>query len=352
MVTAEHINTEQQCIESAKRGAAWLSAQQGPNGAWKTVPDAPVDAYYKVGAALSLMGEATAAERLFDYVKGHLLQADGDFLPRGNPWHTDVHYQYANGWFVIGAQKQGRYDIAMPALRFLLSQQDPDHGGFYSLKAPAGEKTRSDTMSTGISGVACLATGQMAAAKRVADHFEQMIELQPAPEDRFYMTVEADGHLGTAFPEDETFWRVINTKQKDQCMYAVGLPFTFLILLHQATGEEHYAELAQWYLDFQLRCVNPWDKTGMGKGAWGCSILYRLTGEQRYRDIALHVARIFLGRKSPAGWFVRGGQPAYGQTGPDDQQRAFIAGDFDGNAEMTVWLGLIGSNLLARDITG
>ena len=45
--------------------------------------------------------------------------------------------------------------------------------------------------------------------------------------------------------------------------------------------EERYAELAQWYLDFQLRCVNPWDKTGMGKGAWGCSILYRLTGEQR-----------------------------------------------------------------------
>ena len=349
MSIKEIIKTEQQCVESAKRGAAWLVTQQGPDGGWKRLPDAPVDDYYKVGAALSLMGEAAAAERMFDYVKGRLLQPDGDFLPRGNPWHTEVHYQYANGWLVIGAQKQGRYDVAMPALRFLLSQQDPDHGGFYSLKAGSGERKRSDTMSSGISAVACLATGQIDAAKKVADHFERMIEMQPAPEERFYTTLEAGGQLGTAFPEDETFWRVIDAKQKDQCMYAVGLPFTFLVLLHQATGEERYAKLAEWYLDFQLRCVNPWDKTGMGKGAWGCSILYRLTGEQRYREIALHVARILLNHQSPDGWVLRGGQPAYGATGVDDQERDFESGDFDGNAEPIVWLGLISSNLLARD---
>ena len=129
----------------------------------------------------------------------------------------------------------------------------------------------------------------------------------------------------------------------------MGLPFTFLILLHQATGEERYAKLAEWYSDFQRRCVNPWDKTGMGKGAWGCSILYRLTGDERYRDIALHVARHFLNRQGADGWFVRGGRHADGQAGRDDQEIKFTAGDFDGNAEMAVWLGLIGANLLAGD---
>jgi len=35
---------------------------------------------------------------VLDYVKRHLLQPDGDFLPRGDPWYIDVHYQYALAW--------------------------------------------------------------------------------------------------------------------------------------------------------------------------------------------------------------------------------------------------------------
>jgi hypothetical protein len=104
----ESTKTAKQSTESARRAGAWLAQQLAADGGWKALPDAPADAFYKVGMALSLTGQATAAERMSDYVKATLLQPDGDFLPRGHSWHTDVHYQYANGWFIIGAQKQGR----------------------------------------------------------------------------------------------------------------------------------------------------------------------------------------------------------------------------------------------------
>lgn len=350
MSTTEYVKTERQCLESAKRAMAWLLEQQGPDGGWKLLSDPPVDAFYKVGTAFTLLGEPAAAERMLDYVKRHLLQPDGDFLPRGHHWHSEVHYQYANGWLVISAQRQGRYDISVPALQFLLNQQDPDHGGFYSQKAGAGEKKRSDTMSSGISGIACVAAGQIDAAKKVAVCLERMIEMQPAPTQRFYTTIEADGQLGIEFPEEEASWRVIDTKQKDQCWYAVGLPFTIAVLLHHATGEERFSQLADWFLDFQLRCVKPWDGGSSGKTAWGSSMLYRVTGELRYRDIALQVVRNYMGNQTPEGWFGEWKEAwGYGTGERGAPAKEFAPGDFDATGEMIIWLGLIGSNLLARD---
>jgi hypothetical protein len=337
----------QECMAAAQRGVAWLLKQQGSDGGWKTLDNAPVDAYYKAGAAFTLTGEIAAAEKALDYVKRHFLQADGDFLPRGDAWFIDVHYQYANGWITLGAQKLGRYDITTPAVRFLLSQQDPATGGFCSQKSVGGQKRRLDTMSSGIAGVACLAAGQLDAARKLAGYFEKMIAMQPAA-DKYYVTIEADGRLGTDFPPDEAFWRVVETTKPDQCWYAVGLPFVFSVLLYQATGEARYAKLAQWYLDFQVRCVNAWDGSSSGKAAWGSSILYHATGEERYLDIAAHVARKIIACQTPDGWFQWGGAPAYGgQAGSGGPQKKFTADDFDITNEYVVWTALIGSNLLA-----
>ncbi len=349
MTKSEFVTLEQQCLDAARRSKDWLLGLQKADGGWKPLKNPPVDAFYKVGAMFNLMGETMAAERTFDYVKAHLLQPDGDFGPRENPWHVSVHYQYANGWLLLGAQRQGRYDIAEPAMRFLLTQQDPDHWGFYSEKSVAGQKQRSDTMSSGIAGIALLAAGQMDAARKVAAHFERIIEMQPAPAERFYLTINADGKLGTAFPENEAIWRVLETKQKDQCWYAVGLPFTFGLLMHQATGEARYLKLAQWFFDFQRRCVNPWDGGSSGKAAWGCAMRYREAGDASDREIALQVARLYLSMQTAEGWYGFGDKKAYGGKSAAGVDLQFGPGEFDGIAELTVWLKLVGSHLLARD---
>jgi hypothetical protein len=349
MSKSDFVTREQQCLDAANRSRDWLLSMQNPDGSWKPLKTQPVDAFYKVGAMFNLMGETLAAERVFDYVKAHLLQPDGDFGPRENPWHVHVHYQYANGWLVLGAQRQGRFDIAAPALRFLLTQQDPDHGGFYSEKSVGGKKQRSDTMSSGISGIALLAAGQMDAARKLAAHFEKIIAMQPAPAERFYLTLNADGKLGVSFPEDETFWRVIDTQKKDQCWYAVGLPFTFGLLMYQATGEERYLKLAQWFFDFQRRCANPWDGGSSGKAAWACAIRYREHGDPQDRDIALQVARLYLDMQTLDGWYASRDKAGYAGKSAAGANLEFGPGEFDGIAELTLWLRLIGANLLARD---
>src|SRR5208283_4921357 len=119
---------------------------------------------------------------------------------------------------------------------------------------------------------------------------------------------------------------------------------------HQATGEKRYADLARWYLDFQSRCANPWDGGSSGKAGWGCSILYRLTGEERYREIALQVAKNQMNCQLPDGsfqWKTPG--QGYGAAAQSGEQRKLTNDDFDISSEFVVWLSLIGSNLLARD---
>jgi hypothetical protein len=78
-------------------------------------------------------------------------------------------------------------------------------------------------------------------------------------------------------------------------------------------------------------------------------MLYRITGEERYRDIALQVAGNYMACQTPWGWFDWDGKAAYGSEEGGDQMPELTAGDFDGTSEVVVWLGLIGSNLLARD---
>ena len=222
--------TAQSFWEHALMGSRWLVEHQSPDGSWIGLDNPKMDAFYKGSWTLTLTGQPMAAQRLLNYARQHFLTVDGDFLPREHPWHTAVHYPYANAYFIIGSMIAGRYEITTPAVQFLLSQQDPDRGGFYSLRAKPAQKNRCDTMSTGAAGVACLAAGQIEAARRAADSLAHMIELQPTPADRFFTTIEANGKLGTAPKDaDEAWWRIIDTHAENQCWYAVGLPFAFLI---------------------------------------------------------------------------------------------------------------------------
>ncbi|MFH1006807.1 MAG: prenyltransferase/squalene oxidase repeat-containing protein [Candidatus Latescibacterota bacterium] len=331
-----------QIREHALAGSRWLVAHQNTDGSWIGLPDPKMDAFYKGAWALTLTGELPTAHRVLDYAKQHFLTSDGDFLPREHPWHHEIHYPYANAYFVVGSMITGRYEISVPAIRFLLGQQNPVSGGFHSVRTDAGRSSRCDSMSTGAAGMACLAAGELAAARGAADFLGQLVALQPTPADRFFCAIEANGRLGTDAKEaDEAWWRIVDTHTENQCWYAVGLPFAFLVQMAQATGEMRYRELAEWFFDFQLCCVDPWDGGSSGKGGWGAAMCYRITGENRYRDIALRVADQIVALQNPdGGWAanVSGGDVSM-LTNPD----------LDTSAEFTLWLALISSQILARD---
>jgi len=166
MMSASSVETVIACLASARRGVEWLLAQQTAAGNWRQLETEVYDAYYKGSWSLASAGHLNAAHRLLTHVRRTFLTADGDLEPRLSPLHTVIARHYCSAYAVLGAQKLDRYEIAVPAMRFLLSQQDPDHGGFYSAKTQPGERLRSDSMSTSMCGVACLAAGQTGAISR------------------------------------------------------------------------------------------------------------------------------------------------------------------------------------------
>lgn len=336
--------TAQEYWERALQGGKWLAEQQNADGSWQDLADPKVDAFYKGGWPLILTGQTAAAHRLLTYTQDQFMTADGDFLPRHHPWHTNVHYLYPNAYFIVGGMMAGRYEVAMPAIEFMLTQQDPEHGGFYTRRTESGARGMCDTMSTGAAGMALLAGGQVEAARRAADFFARMIELQPDAGARYYTTVEADGSLGTEMrDEEEAWWRIVDTQIENQCWYAVGLPFAFLVRLAEATGEAQHRELAQWYFAFQERCVDPWDGGSSGKAGWGCAMLYRITGEKKCKEVALHVAGNIAEQQDDNGsWVTMGG----GYSEGDERTLANAA--FDVTSEFTLWLAVIAANVMAR----
>ncbi len=341
----ELIQSGTQAIAAGKRGIAWLLEQQNLDGSWKGLASHPFDAYYRGAWTLGHFGENAAAERLLGFVKREMMTPEGDFVPRAGAWHNSVHYPYSNALLVIGAQQVGRYDISRPGLGFMLSQQDPVWGGFYMGLAKPGERTTMNSKSTAMCGLASLACGDIDSAREAGDWLIRLLELQPALGQSFYTTSKPDGSLRTDFAPEETRWHMVDMKTMDtQCWYALGLPFAFAVRLFEATAAESYMQLAKKLFDIQLACGKPWDGPSSGKGAWACSMLYRITGETRYKEIALHVLSNFASRQQPDGWF-RGW--AYVEPKPGEPKVTPL--QFETTNEFTLWMGLIGESLLARD---
>jgi hypothetical protein len=334
--------TPKQILERALAGSRWLVQHQNQDGSWMKLKEQRVGAFYKASWAFSEVGQCAAAHRTLDYACHHFLTAEGDFL-LGEPNTTLPligRFPYVNAYFIAGSLHAGRYEIGVPAVSFLLTQQAGDHGGFYSSPTRYGTKNMSDTMSSSAAGIACLAAGKVEAAQRVADYLAYMVRLQPCPNDLFFNTIDEKGCLYTDVRnDDEAYLRIIDTTKTDQCWFAAGLPMAFLVSLERATNQARYRELAQWYFDFQERCVNPWDGYSSGKAGWGCAMLYRITGEIRYRDIALRVAQGIISRQRTDGSWVSG----------NISQEEFTESDFDVTGEFTLWLSLIAANVSARD---
>jgi hypothetical protein len=328
--------------ERAVAGARWLVQHQNVDGSWRGLKEPGVGAFYKASWAFSEVGQSAAAHRTLDYVYHHFITGEGDFLTRKPDAAFSLLGQcpYVNSYFIAGSMRAGRYEIGVPAVSFLLTQQAGDHGGFYSGVTRQGMKNMSDTMSSSSAGMACLAAGKIDAARRVADYLGHMVCLQPLPHDRFFNTIDEKGSLYTdARNDEEAYLRIIDSTKADQCWFAAGLPMAFLVLLERATNEARYRELAQWYFDFQQRCVNPWDGYSSGKAGWGCAMLYRITGEVCYRDIALRVAEGIMSRQRTDGSWVSG------NIGREELTES----DFDLTGEFTLWLSLISANMFARD---
>ena len=310
--------------EARDRGGAYLLTQMHPDGSFGD-PKLGATEYYKVPCALQVCGESRAANRLCDWIRRHGMTPDGDFGPRPADARDSYYYAYHNTWVIIGAHRLGQLDLAHAGMEFVMRFQDPESGGFYSSPTDRESHTKQDLWVVSGCGQAALYTGRLDVARGVGRWMDRMMQDQPNfPEQLYSVYTGAQGLQTAPDPDDEIRYVMHRGAQRDQFFFHPGIAGGFLARLYQATGEREWLTLAKEYMRFAegageylFRLLRA------GKVGWAASVLYTLTGERKYRDMAVRVGDNLIALQAGDGsWHSQ----------EDD------APSNDATAEMVVWL--------------
>ena len=313
-------------LEARDRGGKYLLDQFGADGAFPA-SGADVSEYYKVVTAYQVTGHDEAAGRLCHWIRQHGMMPDGNFGPRQAGVPEFVH-AYQNAWIVCGAHRLGQFDLSLPGMKLLLDGWDAQGGGFNARLTRRGADTTQEIMGTSMCGLAALYTGMTDVARGAGLWLQNVMAAQPDFPAALYTVCNGSGNLCTEPPaEDGRRYVVHSDAEYDQDFFNPGIAGGFLCRLYQSTGDKQWLTLAQQYMqfaevanDFLFRLVRA------GKVGWAAALLFTLTGEKRYRDMAVRIGNNLLELQAPEGFWS-----GVGQTEPSN----------DSTAERVVWMNEI-----------
>ncbi len=312
--------------EARDRGGRYLLGQVHEDGSFGD-PGLGVTEYYKAPAALASCGLSGAAGRLLNWVSRNGFAENGDFGPRPRDGLNSYYYTYYNAWVIKAAHRLGRFDLSQRGTDFLMRFRDAESGGFYSSVTEGGAETEQDLWVVSGSGWSALYTGRLDAARGVGVWMRRLMEAQPNyPEEMWTVYSRARGLITEALDGDDFRYVLTRDESRDQSFYHPGIAAGFLCRLHMATGEVEWLDLAREYMrfcehvgDYHFRLLRA------GKVGWGASMLYTLTGEEKYRETAMRVGDNLIASQSDTGAWE---WAESGRSGPSN----------DATAELVVWL--------------
>jgi hypothetical protein len=265
-----------------QKGVAWLLGQLHPDGSLGD-PHQGFH-FYRAPWTFSVAGETEAANAVCGWIRRHMLTPDDRI---DGPYRVfDDAYAYRNSALIVGAQLAGQYDLSHGLMRDLLSWQDPISGGFPDDRTPAGGK--SDNMDIPYAcgpGFACLATGHLDAARKVAEFLDRIYRAQPELPDRFYYAWSRSKQtIITEYPEEDSHWYVVQNQVARRQRWTVGgIAAGFLCRVYLADPDPAYVELARKYQGFSMGATpRQFEFPQVCKSSWGSSLLYEITGEEPY----------------------------------------------------------------------
>ena len=302
---------------SRDRGHAFLQRHLGADGAFPA--DAPsIAASYKALTAFQVCGDDRAANRMCAWIRRHGILDSGDFAPRPQAAAAGDAYTYYNAWIIAGAHRLGQFDLSRRGLAFLRGFHDPVSGGFYSSVDRRDDDTEQDLMATCMCGLAALYVGDLEIASGVGRWLQTVRDAQPDFPRLLYTVYSRAGGLVTPLPAgDGNRYLVERDADRDQNIFNPGIAAAFLCRLYQSTGDESQLELARQYLsvaegasDFLFGIVRA------GKVGWAASLLYRQTGDPRYREMAVRIGNNLAELQFEAGFWsgVGGTEPSLDST--------------------------------------
>ena len=307
--------------QARDKGGQYLLKQLRDDGSFG---DRTVGDYYKVPSAFQVCSETNAANKLCGWIRKFGTSADGDFGPRSE-FTSGYFYAYYNAWVILGAQRLGQFDLGHRGMDFLMDSYDAQSGGFYSSRTEREPTTKQDLWVTSGCGQAALSTGRQDVARGVGQWMQRMMDEQPSyPEVMYTVSTGRNGLVTEADPKDPIRYALVNATDGDQYFFHPGIAGGFLARLYQATGEQRWLRLATEYMRFaETATDNLFWLLRAGKVGWAASVLYGLTGEEKYRNIAIKVGDNIVAQQADDGSWS-----AVGSSGPSN----------DATAEMVVWL--------------
>ncbi|MGD9892719.1 MAG: GMC family oxidoreductase N-terminal domain-containing protein, partial [Dehalococcoidia bacterium] len=205
------------------RGADFLESRQGADGMIGDVANEGLGGFYKAAWALTAAGRTDAAARLAGWVRRHGITPEGDFAGAFERGPLVAVYPYANAWLAAGFQRLGAFDLARPALRFLMTLQDPASGGIATDRNGPAHGVRHEVMSSSMTGIAALAAGEQTLADGVARFLRRVLDAQPEPERMLCHVYVPDHGVITQFAPEEAATYAIYADRPRQAYFQFGI---------------------------------------------------------------------------------------------------------------------------------
>ena len=291
--------------EARRRGVDWLLGQMNPDG---SIGDPSTGfSYYRAPWTFTVVGETEAAAAICGFIRRHLVTPDGRI---DGPYRVfDEWATYRDATLVVGAHLAMQYDLSLGLWPWLLALRDPASGIFATDRSPGGGT--SDVLDATAGGAGCgfaaLAVGDLATARGIAGFLERLWDVQPALPDRFHVAWSRPRQaiLTVADPDfDPSTMLVDNRLDAPQYWFWGGICAAFLCRLWLADPQPGYLELARRYQDFSMAATDAqFQYPGACKGSWGSSLLWQLTGDERYEAHTYRMGDWYVDRQEPGGWW-------------------------------------------------
>jgi len=266
------------------RGAAWLLDQMNPDGSLGN-PEEGFH-FYRAPWTFTQVGATHAAAAICGWIRREMLTRDGKIA--GAYRRFDDGYAYRNATLIVGAHRARQYDLSLGLIEALAEWQDPISGGCSNDLLPDG--SMSDDMDIPYAcgpGFAFLDAGQIDRARRVYDFLKTIYEVQTELPTRFYYAwSRTEQNVITEFSEEARFGRLVDNQAAVRQRWTIGgISAGFLCRLYMADPNPDYLRLATKYQEFSMASTDrQFEYPQVCKSSWGSSLLYELTGDERYEE--------------------------------------------------------------------
>ena len=298
-------------LECRSKALDWVLGHQNPDG---SLGD-PAEGFHAFRAPWSFIvgGRTDAAIAYCAWVRDAMLTPDG----LDGPYRVlNDAYAYRDATLIVGAHLARQYDLSLGLMPRLLSWQDPVSGGFHNDRtADGGMSDRMDVPFACGGGLACLATGHLDEARAVYRFLDRIYAAQAQLPERFYYAwSKASQRAITEFPEDETFWCVVDNRVAREQRWTVGgIAAGFLCRLYLCEPRPEYLDLARRYQSFSMAATSAqFDYAQVCKSSWGSALLYQITGDDEYLSWSRRMGEWYIETQNDEGFWRWKGFEALG----------------------------------------